>query len=176
MQKSYGVYFLAFVFCSSHMCAMETGSRPRYENKNDQNQIDSMFKYAAAGDHVNVKQLLDAGVDPNCVNNAHFSPLFLATVKGSIETVQALLHANADTEFISASEYTPLHVAASWGYVEIVQLLVDAGANIYAQNNEKQTALQIASKEGHAKIVKILLKERMKQNKEKRKSITSKTV
>lgn len=75
-----------------------------------------------------VKILVDAGADPNAIDNRKETPLLNAVSKSNADTIKVLLDAGADPNLPGAK--SPLRVAAAWSKVKIAKLLVDAGADI----------------------------------------------
>ena len=95
----------------------------------DPNNVDENGMGALLTFHPEVtKYLLEKGADPNVQRNENIAPV-LAGVSGSLECVRLMLEAGADPN--RASEHngeTALHFAASGDRIEIVKLLLDGRA------------------------------------------------
>jgi ankyrin repeat protein/mono/diheme cytochrome c family protein len=83
---------------------------------------------ALYGDAALVKELLDAGADPNVANDAGATPLMWAV--DDLEKTRLLVDRGANVSAVSASRRTPILVAASMPHNrEVIRLLLDRGAN-----------------------------------------------
>lgn len=80
-----------------------------------------------------IASLIDAGSNPNYVDDAGFPSLIaaLSTSRRSdkLEIVQLLIDRGADLAMRGINDWTPLHYAASAGDLAAVQLLLKAGAD-----------------------------------------------
>lgn len=116
-----------------------------------------------------IRELLEAGADPNPVDHAGFPPIIaalscLTPVPGSPgrldahEIVELLLAFGSDPNQRGHNDYTPLHWAAGTGDVKSIRILLAAGANaaLRTRIDDLETPLEVASKAGHDEIVKIL--------------------
>jgi len=92
---------------------------------------DLLVQASKTGDIAEMKRLLDAGVDVDCVASDDFTPLTRAAVSGQAEAVKLLLArgAQVDKPRLPGWDYTALCLAKT---VEVAQLLKDAGANVNA--------------------------------------------
>ena len=112
---------------------------------------------AAAGDHLNIMELLlAAGADPNGAAPPYCP---LARIAGLPREAAArlLLATGADPDGRGAIGRTALMVAAEEGQAGMVKLLVSAGAKLDLGDEYGRTALMAASMRGRAEIVKLLL-------------------
>ncbi|KAH8980408.1 ankyrin repeat-containing domain protein [Lactarius akahatsu] len=106
-----------------------------------------------------MRLLIRHGADVTAQDDAHSTPLHLASSKGSVETVEMLIQHGADVNAQNGDQSTPLHLAASSRLAvegNVVRLLLKHGANVDAKDGEGRTPLQVASSEGHYWIAKLL--------------------
>lgn len=111
----------------------------------------TLRRAAEAGDVYTVRELLDAGVDPNARDEWGISALHLAVIreedsphKDYLALVQALLEAGADPEARAANGQTPLVSAAATGLDGVVAYLLDeAGADLNATLGSGANALHV---------------------------------
>lgn len=109
------------------------------------------------GDIVDVKELLDFGVDPNTKDFWGWSALIYASKVGHIEIVKMLLEARADPDILDKSGWSSLMWAALKGHSEIVKLLLKYGADPNIQDEKGHTALLFSSMYGRPTIRKLLV-------------------
>jgi ankyrin repeat protein len=90
-----------------------------------------LFIASREGDLETVKQLLNAGANPNEVNTYNLStPLFIAQLHGKIEIVKYLLEAKADPDQACTTQgITPLILAVEDNNLDIAQYLLAKKAN-----------------------------------------------
>ena len=77
-----------------------------------------------------IKLLLDAGADPNGVDEFGWTPLHTAAGGKQTEMMELLLDHGANPNKASNQGYKPLAVAAKFGSKEKVQLLIKRGTEI----------------------------------------------
>jgi ankyrin repeat protein len=114
----------------------------------------ALAEAAAQGDLAGVRELLEAGTDPDRPI-AHASPLAHAAGAGHAQVVELLLERGADIE--GGEGLSPLACAAWNGQDEIVRLLSERGADIEGDAGGPGSALFQASAEGHLSTVRLLL-------------------
>jgi ankyrin repeat protein len=103
--------------------------------------------------------LIRAGANPSAANRYGATPLWLASVNGSVACIGILLEAGASATTASAEGETVLMVAARTGTLAAVQALLAAGADPNVKESWRgQTALMWAAAEGHATVVEALVK------------------
>lgn len=129
--------------------------------------------------HLEVVQiLLDAGADPNAVDNWGFSALHEAAAKGKAEVCLALLRhggnwklknsegktpvdlADANTKPILTGEYRKdelLEAARLGDEQKLLELLNPLNVNCHASDGRKSTPLHLAAGYNRVKIVQLLL-------------------
>lgn len=111
-----------------------------------------------------LKLFQETAIDQSYCFNAMNYYLYLASLRGNIESVKNLLSLGADPNSISGLEgnsfgANSLHIAAENGDKDLVITLLNAGANIesIAPANEL-TPLCIAAQNKHSDIVQLLIK------------------
>jgi len=105
-----------------------------------------------------VREILEAGVDPNIQNNRGYTALIWASEYGNTDIVKLLLDSGADPNIQRNNGHTPLSIAAEEGYTDIVRELLKAGADPNIKDYfDGRTALMFASDYGSLEIVKLLL-------------------
>ena len=103
--------------------------------------------------------LIQHGADVTARDEAHSTPLHLASSKGSSETVKLLICHGADSNARDGKRMTPLHLAASSRLAldgDIVRLLLGHSADVDAEDDRGRTPFQIASSRGFSKIAQLL--------------------
>jgi ankyrin repeat protein len=112
-----------------------------------------------------VRELLEAGADPNRDEHDGFPPIIAAvscTVPGPGAAVRAdvpelialLLAHGADVGQRGLNDYTPLHMAAGQGDIRSVEILLAHGAdpNAITRIDDMETPLELALRAGHAAV------------------------
>lgn len=117
---------------------------------------------ALAGDLSLIQAQLQAGADPNWVDDSGETPLMAAARVGELEVVRALLAAGADVHARDANDWTALFKAChnpelDAGFAQVVQALVDAGADVNARIFYGITPLMLAAGGGEAAVCEVLL-------------------
>lgn len=102
-----------------------------------------------------VAYLLDRGFDPNTIDPAGQSGLFLALKIRSEKTARVLVEsASAQIDLRNAQDETPLMLAALRGYTEICRILIARDADV---NKTGWTPLHYAATGGHPVVIRLLL-------------------
>lgn len=97
------------------------------------------------GDAETLKKELEAGADPNQLDNAFGIPLLSwAALKGDVESVRILLDAGANVNLRSINGSRPVHHAAFLGHAGIVDLLATRGADLTARSDKGDSAADVA--------------------------------
>ncbi|XP_062407488.1 ankyrin repeat and SOCS box protein 2-like [Sardina pilchardus] len=122
------------------------------------NELQTPLMMAAAGKNLFCVQcLLEAGADPNKINDGGESPLYLACERSTQEMVQVLLMFGAKVSQASVIGETPLHIAVQNQNLGICKRLVTAGANLRARNTYGIEPLFVAAQMGGPEILNLLI-------------------
>lgn len=120
-----------------------------------------LFEAAALGDVPRLRELLDAGADPNEFASDGFTPLTLAAFFKRPEAARLLLDRGADVNQRARHEeiqVLPIHsAAANGGSAEIVRMLLDAGADPNAEQPGGFRAIDEARQDGNAELEQLLV-------------------
>ena len=104
-----------------------------------------------------LRQLLEAGANPDAQNDGGFTPLMSAVSMGP-DAVQLLLDYGADPNLDTQNGTTALIIAASFGRTAEGRLLIQNGAEIDRWNDKEEIcALAAAMVQGSAEFVGMLL-------------------
>jgi serine/threonine protein kinase len=122
-----------------------------------------LFEAAAEGRATRVKELIDAGAEPNEKNTEGQTPLMLAAANGNASLAALLIKLGAKLNEQDKQGRTPLMYAAQAGHVSVLQafseldrkLRVEGRTDMQDLNGE--TALIKAVVAGHAGCVQLLL-------------------
>lgn len=93
---------------------------------------------ALVGDIETVRILLDAGADPNAVDDCNRKPLWFAARNNRVNIVKSLLEMTTNINDQVYNGHTCLTSAARWGHTNCVKLLLEAGAEIWSQESGPQ--------------------------------------
>lgn len=108
--------------------------------------------------NVEVKDLLDKGVDPNMIDGEGHSFLWHAVYHGNRDAAKLLVEKGATVDAPDGGEGTLLHHAAHNGSVEICQMLLDKNpALLTKKNSSGNTALHVAAERGHEDAIRFLV-------------------
>ncbi|XP_075225434.1 uncharacterized protein LOC142326691 isoform X2 [Lycorma delicatula] len=99
---------------------------------------------AFMNDVAKVRQLLNAGVNPNCPDCQYRTPLHLSACNGYTEVVRLLLERGANPNFTDMVGNTPLHLAVCTNHIAVVTLLLKAGTDASCYNVTGRSPLQLA--------------------------------
>ena len=119
---------------------------------------ESALHYAAwSGDLAEVRQVIEAGTDPNLLDSTGETALFGAVAGARIDVVAYLLAVGARHDLHeSTAGLTPLHWAASHGGVETMRLLIEAGADPAAEDHSGRLPVDLAHQYGKGEHVAYL--------------------
>jgi ankyrin repeat protein len=114
---------------------------------------------ASLGGHVElVEVLLEAGADPDPMDDTGHIPLSWALERGHSPVVRALLAHGADAlGVIDPDGRTLLHIAALSGHLDGVGALIEHGVPVDATDHHGHTPLYYAGRYGHKTIAEFLV-------------------
>ncbi|EEB20158.1 conserved hypothetical protein [Pediculus humanus corporis] len=94
--------------------------------------VDELLRATASSDVNRVKQILDAGVDVNCVDTKETknSPLHWAACYGTGNVIKFLIDRGARVNAVNSCGATPLHDAISRGAKDVCSELINNGADV----------------------------------------------
>ena len=116
-----------------------------------------MIDAALNGRVLDVRKLLDSGVDPDSKDEYECTALLHACFFGHEEIVNLLLQRKANVNAETKQGNTALRIACDNGRVAVAQLLIDNNADVNVRNEYGETALHEASSQGRDEIVRFLL-------------------
>ena len=116
-----------------------------------------LTKAVKQGQYDILRELLQAGADPNMTILTGEFPLQYASLMGNKRVVQLLLLRGAYPRKQNKFGNTPLHWAASYGHKHVVKQLIDGGAELNSTNIWGRTPLYHAVKNGRKDVVKLLM-------------------
>lgn len=95
-----------------------------------------------------IRQLLDAGAQPNVRTDTGFTPLHWAAARDGAEAIACLAEAGADINAATDSGITPLHWAAARNGTNAVAVLLQLGASPESRTKARLTPLHWAMSHG----------------------------
>jgi ankyrin repeat protein len=115
-----------------------------------------IFNYAEKGNLLEIKNLIDNGVDINLQNNEGVTALILASTNGNKEIVRYLIDSGANLDIQTKEGITALMCTKN-EHKEVMRYLIDSGANLDIQSKGGVTVLMWASKKEHKELVRYLI-------------------
>ena len=145
------------VLLSIAVLSCKNDSQSRTKSK-PQISIKSFHEAAFNGKIGKVKQALEAGIQPDIIDENGQNALMLAAFNGYTEIVKILTVAGVSVNAKDNTRRTALIYASTGPFPQTVQFLIDNKAEINVFDNiEHFTALMFAASEGQLEIVKILM-------------------
>ena len=118
-----------------------------------------LLNASATGDFVSARLALEAGANPNALDEYGASSLHLAAQGGYNEIINLLINSQANVNLLNKDGWTPLHFAARKGLLETSFLLLKSRVNFdIAGTRYGRTALHYAAEQGHVKVVSVIIK------------------
>jgi ankyrin repeat protein len=110
---------------------------------------------ARLNDVERVKQLLEAGVDPDI--EGPFGPVIsMALLLGHTVVARLLVEAGADLHVTDDKGWTPLHWAAKTGDVELVLAMIEADADSFAIDKIGDSPFDVLKKHEHMRALDMI--------------------
>src|SRR6185369_4398865 len=143
-------------------CDMPVRTRESPTSQSNQTKLtresDALFQAVRSDDLVAVKESLNHKADPNARDRYGFTPLMIASIRGSVEVVLALINAGADVNAENPSaNATPLNMAILGRKPGVIKTLVASGVNVNAPDSQGRTALHDVVEKGDLELLKALL-------------------
>ena len=124
----------------------------------DMDDVDALVKFLDAGRLMEVKQLLESGVDPNGRNSVGERPIMIAACNNDLDALDLLLQFGAEVNRAYEQGWTALHEAVDCSIdstiqgggspgdepLESILWLVAHGADLNAKTERGETPLDIA--------------------------------
>ncbi|CAO3637803.1 unnamed protein product [Cunninghamella echinulata] len=95
--------------------------------------------------------------DPNRIDKAGRTKLFVYTSSGNLNKVKELVSLGADINFKDHAGWVPLHEAALKGQYEIAKFFIERGANVNVRGFDDDTPLHDACSGGYNEVVQLLV-------------------
>lgn len=133
------------------------------DRKNDYG-ISPLILACENGNPAIIRELINAGADPQQTIPGKVTPLMIASRSGNAESVKLLLQAGARVNHRERRGQTALIWAAAEGHDAVVDLLLRKGADVNAGIPNGMTALFFAARQGKLPVVKRLLQEKIDVN------------
>ncbi len=110
---------------------------------------------ARANDWGRVKQLLEAGADPD--TEGPFGPVInMALLLGHTIVARLLVEAGADLHVTDDEGRTPLHRAAVTGDAELIFAMIDGDADLLAVDKVGNTPLDVLMEHEHGRALEMV--------------------
>lgn len=106
---------------------------------------------------IEIKELLQLGVDINTRNHFGQSPLMIAAMLGNEQIVTLMLENGATLDVVDSKGLTALMLAARNGQSSVADYLLSHGADVNIQDKRGLTAIMHASAFGHQETVETIL-------------------
>ena len=104
-----------------------------------------------------IKELLEAGADPNATYWYQVTALHFTAFRGNMEATKLLADSGADINAKDSDGQSVLHWACENENLNCIKLLLDLGADICASNEHKDTPLHYAARNSFSQAGAVLL-------------------
>ena len=122
------------------------------------NGAEKLRQASQRGDLAKATELINSGVNVNCVGLVGDTPLHWACQHGHGKIATALLDNDADIDPKDHGSFTPLYLSCSAGHAEVAAILLERGANVSSRTIGGSTPLHIACERNHEKVAAVLIK------------------
>lgn len=138
--------------------AMKGTNEPKKHDTPEDKLIYACFK----GYFLEVQELLDSGVSPNCQDILKTTPLNAATTHGHFEIINLLLERGANINFESGDvlsfSRTPLAIACYNGDTKMAEYLIARGADVELMSGLYGNPIHAAIQSNNITLLEFLLK------------------
>ena len=104
-----------------------------------------------------IKELLEAGADPNATYWYQVTALHFTAFRGNMEATKLIADSGADINAKDSDGQSVLHWACENENLNCIKLLLDMGADICASNEHKDTPLHYAARNSFSQAGAVLL-------------------
>ena len=120
--------------------------------------IEFIMDSALNGNVEAISLALEAGIEPNIVDENGRTPLMLAAFNGHTEIAERLLEAGARLDLRDSTNRTAFMFACTGSNLKLITILHRRGASVNdIDSHESWTPLMFAAAEGHQDVVQYLL-------------------
>ena len=147
-------FLLIFTFCSQY-------------------SQDDLHQAVMQNDIERLKQILDAGIDADTINQDGQSALMAAAFQGKRDIINLLLESGADINFPDEIGRNPLIYAISGNKPEVVSDLLYRGANVSSTDAKGNSPLHYAAKLDNHIIVSLLMSNGADSERANKKGLTA---
>ena len=120
--------------------------------------IEFIMDSALNGNVEAISLALEAGIDPNIIDENGRTPLMLAAFNGHTEIAERLLEAGARLDLRDSTNRTAFMFACTGPNLKLITILHRRGASVNdIDSHESWTPLMFAAAEGHSDVVQYLL-------------------
>ncbi|GLG98374.1 Poly [ADP-ribose] polymerase tankyrase, partial [Gryllus bimaculatus] len=120
---------------------LEHGANPQHLNDTREASLCFFIQSYCLDTSNIIHHMLEAGDDPNGLDEKGNAPLHHAARKGKLDEVNLILQYNANIEQKDAKGRTPLHLAIKYRHPDLITLFLDYGANPLELDNDQQEPL-----------------------------------
>lgn len=127
-------------------------------NTTDLKRMTPLHMACISGSADTVRLLLDAGADPNILDETGHSALLRAAEQGACSVVRQLLKRDGvEVDACNQDGMSPVYSASRRGHITVVRALIRAGADVNKSSADCFSPLHVASQQGFVEVVKELL-------------------
>ncbi|MEK7431845.1 MAG: ankyrin repeat domain-containing protein, partial [Cyanobacteriota bacterium] len=134
------IFFVLFILIGNTFFESKVFSKPSTIieiNQTDKNKLNNDFiKAINNSDLVEMKVLLEKGVDVNFKDKKGSTSLINATVLGKKDVVEFLIYNSANIDVTDRGGWSSLMLAANFGEIDILKFLISKGVHIEDLNKK----------------------------------------
>lgn len=106
-----------------------------------------------------MREMIEAGADPNIADARGQTPLHHATVNNSLDFMKLLLNMGADQSMVDEAGNWPFLLACQVANIDCIKLLIQYGAPLFQQHKDGYQAVEFAARCGHREVVALIRKQ-----------------